>query len=433
MNTRAGNSADVVIIGAGAVGASIAYELSKRGASVIVLDAGKDIGNGCSYANAGLLAPSHVEPLATPANVAAGMRYMLSPGSPFYVRPTPRLIPWFARLVASAGPRRVQSLTARMRELAARSLQLHEEYAASGLPTGFRQSGSLDVFLTEKQFQQTASVLRSHSSGSTTEEILSAAQARELEPMLGEVAGAIYRPQEAQCGSLEFVRATLEAAEQNGARILWDTQVHQFPLRGGHIAAADTSNGRFTADTYVIAAGLGSEQLCKGVGIKMPMAGAKGYVVDLALDGPGPQIPLSFKELKVVATPYPDRLRLSGTLELGSDPQAMSARRIQAIRDAGKRGLPRLKVQRTIQTWAGQRPCTADGVPSLGRSTTRPNLVVAAGHGMWGLVLAPVTGELIAQGILEAAPALHEAAFSPDRFGVRTRFAAEPALAISRS
>ncbi|NJC22716.1 D-amino-acid dehydrogenase [Arthrobacter pigmenti] len=422
MNTCAGNSADVVIIGAGAVGASIAYELSKRGASVIVLDGGKNIGNGCSYANAGLLAPSHVEPLATPANVAAGIRYMFSPGSPFYVRPTPRLVPWFARLVASASPRRVQALTARMRELATRSLQLHEEYAMAGLPTGFRKSGSLDVFLTEKHFHQTTGVLRSRPASPATEEILSAVQARKLEPMLGEVAGAIYRPQEAQCGSQDFVRATLEAAEQFGARVFWNTQVHQLPLAGGRIAAADTNNGRFTADTYVVAAGLGSEKLCRGVGIRMPMAGAKGYVVDLAPDGPSPQIPLSFKELKVVATPYSDRLRLCGTLELGSDPEAMSARRIQAIRDAGHRGLPELKFRRTLQTWAGQRPCTADGVPSLGRSTTRPNLVVAAGHGMWGLVLAPVTGELIAQGILEAAPSLHEAAFSPDRFGRHRRF-----------
>lgn len=424
MNANAGKSADVVIIGAGAVGAAIAYELSKRGASVIVLDSGKDIGNGCSYANAGLLAPSHVEPLATPANVAAGMRYMFSPASPFYVRPSPQLVPWFARFVASSGPRRAQALTARMRELAAHSLHLHEEYAADGLPTGFRKSGSMDVFLTEKQFERAASALgsRESASGPGSYDVLSAAEAHELEPTLGEAAGAIYRPEEAQCGSQEFVRAALAAAEQHGARVLWDTWVHELPLRGGQIAAADTSQGRFTAETYIIAAGLGSEQLCKRVGIKMPMAGAKGYVVDLALDGSSPHIPLSFKELKVVATPYRDRLRLCGTLELGSNPRAMSAPRIQAIRDAGQRGLPGLKVQSTLQTWAGQRPCTADGVPSLGRSVSRPNLVVTAGHGMWGLVLAPVTGELVAQGIVEQAPTLHEAAFAPDRFGSTRRF-----------
>lgn len=416
MISNTSNSADVIIIGAGAVGASIAYELAKRGASVIVIDAGKDIGNGCSYANAGLLAPSHVEPLATPANVAAGLRYMFSPGSPFYVRPTPRLIPWFARFVAAAGPKRAQALTARMRELADRSLQLHGEYAATGLKTGFRKSGTMDVFFTEKHFQQTTRALRQPATGPSTHEVLSAMEARELEPTLGEISGAVYREDEAQCGSQDFVRATLDAAVDHGARVLWDTKVNHLSLRGDQIVAVDTSGGRFTADTYVIAAGLGSEELCNQVGLKMPMAGAKGYVVDLAVTGPAPRIPLTFKELKVVSTPYPDRLRLCGTLELGSDPMAVSERRVQAIRNAGKRGLPDLRVQRTIQTWAGQRPCTADGVPSLGRSDIRPNVVVAAGHGMWGLMLAPVTGELVARGVLEAAPTLHEATFSPDRF-----------------
>ena len=414
-------AADVVVIGAGVVGASIAYELAKRGASVIVVDAGQDVGNGCSYANAGLLAPSHVEPLATPANVVLGLRYMFRPGSPFYVHPSPRLVPWLARLAASAAPGRSQALTARLQEMAGRSLQLHQEYSEHGLQTGFRASGSLDVFSTERIFERASQALKMR--GPSKQEILSAADARALEPTLGELAGAIYRPTEAQCSSLDFVRATLAAAEQNGARVLWGTSVHRLKLRSGRIAGVETSAGTIEGGTYVVAAGLGSERLCKSVGIKMPMQGAKGYVVDLDVGESAPRIPLTFKESKVVATPYPDRLRLCGTLELGGDRQVISQRRVQAIRKAGNRFLPDLTVKGTMQTWAGQRPCTADGVPSLGRSGARDNLIVAAGHGMWGLILAPVTGELVARGVIDAAPTLREPAFSPDRFGATRRVA----------
>jgi D-amino-acid dehydrogenase len=106
--------ADIVVIGAGAVGASIAYESARRGASVLVLDGGAGPWAGCSYANAGLLSPAHVEPLATPKNVAAGIRFLFSPHSPFHVHPDPRLLPWLARFVRSAGPSRVRRLTARM-------------------------------------------------------------------------------------------------------------------------------------------------------------------------------------------------------------------------------------------------------------------------------------------------------------------------------
>ncbi|MGH3358965.1 MAG: NAD(P)/FAD-dependent oxidoreductase [Nocardioidaceae bacterium] len=412
MNMRA-SSADVVVIGAGAVGAAVAYETAKRGASVIVLDEGLDVGNGCSYANAGLLAPSHVEPLTTPANVAAGLRYMLRPDSPFHVHPTPRLAPWFARFVRASGPGRARRLTARMQELATHSLRLHAAYAEHGPDTGYRASGAMDVFLTERGFDRAA-----RPGGGA--ELLSAAEARDREPTLGALAGAIYRPDEAQVGSQQFVGATLKAAQSYGAEVRWGTRARL--LRGGpdRIAGVETTDGVIVGGSYVLAAGLASGALCESVGIRMPMAGAKGYVIDSEVDGVGPRIPLSFKELKVVATPYTDRLRLCGTLELGGDPHAVSASRVEAIRAAGRRSLPGVRYRRTLQTWAGLRPCTADGVPSLGRSGIRRDLVVAAGHGMWGLVLAPVTGELIARGIVEDAPTLHEAAFSPDRFG-RTR------------
>lgn len=405
------SSADVVVIGAGTVGASIAYETARRGASVIVLDEGSDIGNGCSYANAGLLAPSHVEPLTTPANVRAGMRYMLDSDSPFHLSPAPRLAPWFARFVKASTPARARTLTARMQELATYSTGLHATYAERGLDTGYAANGAMDVFLTEKAFANAAA---KHRDGAGV--LLRADEARDYEPTLGDIAGGILRPDESQVGTQQFVRATLKAAEEHGAQVRWSTSARL--VKGGdRIVGVDTADGRITAGTYVIAAGLGSEALCESVGIRMPMEGAKGYVVDLDVEGDAPRIPLSFRESKVVATPYADRLRLCGTLEIGSDPRAISASRVEAIRTAGRRGLPHVRTRRTIQTWAGLRPCTADGVPSIGRSSLRRDIVVAAGHGMWGLVLAPVTGELVARGITEAAPTLHEAAFSPDRFG----------------
>lgn len=409
------NSADFVVIGAGAVGASVAYEAARRGASVIVLDEGIEVGNGCSYANAGLIAPSHVEPLTTPANVAAGMRHMLRPDGPFHVHPSPRLAPWFTRFAASSGPRRAARLTTRMNELGLRSLQLHGRYAAEGMDTGYRADGVMDVFLTEDGFERAAAKHRG--SSMWPERVLTAQEAREREPMLGPNAGAILRPEEAQVGSQQFVTATLKAAQSHGAEIRWGTRARLRPGMGDRIGGVETTDGTITGGTYVVAAGLASQSLCEGVGIRMPMQGAKGYVIDSELDGPGPRAPMLFAELRVVATPYADRMRLCGTLELGSDPKAMSERRLEAIRDAGRRALPEVRYRRTLQTWAGLRPCTADGVPSLGRSEIRRDLVVAAGHGMWGLALGPVSGELVATGVIENAPTLHEPAFTPDRFG----------------
>lgn len=419
--------ADVVVIGGGVIGASIAYESARRGASVLVLDGGAGPGAGCSYANAGLLSPAHVEPLATPKNVAAGVRFLFSPRSPFHVHPDPRLVPWLARFVRSAGPSRARRLTARMRRLAADSLRLHADYAAAGLDTGFQRRGALDVHLTERGWSR--ALAAAHPSADAR--WLDADQARELEPSLGRLAGAVYHPEDAQVGSRSFVRSTLEAAARHGARVSWGTPVTRLVRAGARLCGVETAEGTVGADHVVLAAGLGSAALGRGIGLRLPLRGAKGYVVDLDVAGAAPRIPVTFKERRVVATPYADRLRLSGTLELGDDTPTVNQRRVLAIRDAGRLGLPRLDVRRTLETWAGLRPSTPDGVPAIGRTGRADNLVVATGHGMWGLVLAPVTGELVAQGIVEDAPVLAETDFSPDRFAAPTRAArAKPVVPI---
>lgn len=410
------NMADAVVIGAGAVGASIAYEISLRGASVILLDAGKGPGAGCSYANAGLLSPSHVEPLATPMNLISGFKYMFMPASPFYVRPRFSLLPWLARFAASATPKRTKLFTRLMREMASQSVEIHRDYAARGLETGYVQRGSLDIYATQSKFEKAVSKLESGILGSPDAKKLLPDEARTLEPSIGEIVGAIHHPGDAHCSTLDFVRATLSAAEAHSAQVKWETPVQGLSLQDGRIVGVETAEGRITADHYIVAAGLGSEQLCRSVGITLPMAGGKGYVVDLVGQPSAPRIPLTFKEQKVVATPYPDRLRLCGTLELGSKPEAISARRVSAIRAAGERFLPDIDVQDTIQVWAGQRPCIADGIPALGRSEIVPNLVVATGHGMWGLILAPLTAELIASEIVDGVSKPFDRSFSPDRF-----------------
>lgn len=411
--------ADIVVIGGGAIGASIAYESARRGASVLVLDGAAGPGAGCSYANAGLLSPAHVEPLATPKNVAAGVQFLFSPRSPFHVHPDPRLVPWLVRFVRSASPSRVRRLTSRMHGLASQSLRLHADYAAQGLDTGFQQRGALDVHLTERGWDR-ARAARHASPGA---EWLEADEARELEPSLGRLAGAVYHREDAQVGSRSFVRSTLEAARCHGARVSWGAPVTRLVRDGARLTGVETAEGTVGAGHVVLAAGLGSTALGRTVELRLPLRGAKGYVVDLEVATGAPRIPVTFKERRVVATPYTDRLRLCGTLELGDDTAAVNQRRVLAIRDAGRLGLPRLDVRRTLETWAGLRPSTPDGVPALGRTERADNLVVATGHGMWGVVLAPVTGELVARSIVEDAPVLAEPDFSPDRFALPPRAA----------
>ncbi|WP_155838801.1 FAD-dependent oxidoreductase [Arthrobacter castelli] len=296
---------------------------------------------------------------------------MLTPGSSFYMHPDFRLLSWLATLhrciTPPKGPYPDQAITGTGPPQPQSTLPICQDRLRHRIPKK-RFHGCIP---DRKEFDQS---IRNMLADNIREQVRPADEARALEPRLGEVAGAIHRPDEAQCGTQEFVRATLAAAERHGPTIVWNTQVQRLHVTTRRITAPETVNGQFTAETYVVAAGLGSQRLCRSAGLRMPLQGAKGYVVDLHAPHGAPQLPILFKELKVVATPYPDRLRPSGNLELGSGAKTKSTGRIRAIREAGIRGLPHLDTQRAFQTWAGQRLCTADEAPVLGRSAPYPTL-----------------------------------------------------------
>jgi D-amino-acid dehydrogenase len=120
-------------------------------------------------------------------------------------------------------------------------------------------------------------------------------------------------------------------------------------------------------------------------------------------------------EAHVIATPLPGRLRLSGTLELAGLDTTISRPRIDAIRAAAGRVLS-LDEREEIETWAGLRPCTPDGLPVIGRPTGVEPLILATGHARKGLSLAPITGRLVAELVTGERTSLALAPLSPDRF-----------------
>ena len=123
-----------MIIGGGAIGAATALELAGRGATVTLLERGPALASGCSSGNAGLLCPSHSAPIANPAAVRHGLRWMLKRDSPFSIRPRPRALPWLARFLLAA--RRAENAAPIIRRLAVESLELHADLARR-VDTGF--------------------------------------------------------------------------------------------------------------------------------------------------------------------------------------------------------------------------------------------------------------------------------------------------------
>ncbi|HET6550583.1 MAG TPA: FAD-dependent oxidoreductase [Solirubrobacter sp.] len=395
------NGTDVAVVGGGAVGASIALELARGGASVTLLERGPELAWGCSAGNAGIVGASHVVPLAEPAAVRDGLRWMTRPDSPFFVRPRPQVLPWLLRFVAAATPPRVRRHRAVLRALATHSAALHADLEQAGLDAGYRRAGLLNVYRDPRAYGRA---------------LRDGGQDGSLPGLSPGFAGAVLEPDEAHCDPLRFVEAVGALAAAEGVDIRTGVEVLGLRRSNGRVSSLWTTAGELVADRVVLAAGVWTGELARSVGVRLPLEGGKGYHVDLEA-GPGdPELPVWLDESRVVITPLEGRLRLAGTLELTGTDRGVDARRVDAIVAAARRALPHLASRRTLEVWRGLRPCTPDGLPAIGRAPQVENAVLATGHGMWGLQLAPLTARLVAALVAGERPEHDLAPLRPDRF-----------------
>ncbi|MGZ4791118.1 MAG: NAD(P)/FAD-dependent oxidoreductase, partial [Ilumatobacteraceae bacterium] len=168
---------------------------------------------------------------------------------------------------------------------------------------------------------------------------------------------------------------------------------------------------------FVLSAGAGSRLLAKKFELRLAVIPGQGYNVGLPTS-PGLQQPVIFEEVHAVATPFDDRIRLGGTMEFGGDNPPFDERRVEAI-VASMRTFLNLDWDHRFDTWAGSRPMSADGLPFMGRPKRWRNVVVGAGHGMFGLTLAPPSGVAISELIMTGRSSSDISAFDPDRNPLR--------------
>jgi D-amino-acid dehydrogenase len=409
---------DVLVVGGGAIGASAALDLARRGADVLLLERGAELAWGCSSGNAGLICPSHAAPLATPGALRQGIRWLGKPDSPFYLRPRLAVLPWLARFVAACTPERAHRSSLVVRELASASLVLHEQLAGDGLDTGLQRRGSLNVYANESSLAEARrEAAEAEPFGIHSEVLEGLAAVQELAPPVrGPLAGAVYYPGDAHCDPLRYVRAVGEAADAAGAKIRTRVELLGLRRRNGRVDTATTTEGDVKVGEVILAAGAWTPRLLRDVGAAIPVEGGKGYHVDLEPATGDVTLPVWFQESRVIATPLAGRLRLAGTLELAGLDLSVDQRRVDAVVRAGRTGLNGLDGRRTLEVWRGLRPCSPDGLPIVGRPDELENVVLATGHGMMGLTLAPVTAQLVGEVVAGAQPSHDLAPISPNRF-----------------
>jgi D-amino-acid dehydrogenase len=414
-------SAPVVIVGGGIVGLSAAYELLRRGRPVVLLEKGPANHDSCSLGNAGMIVPSHFVPLAAPGMVALGLKWMLDGESPFWVRPRldPALFAWGWKFWRSATAAHVERCTPVLRDLNLRSRELFLRHRAE-LPAGFdlEDVGLLALCRTQQALDHEAVFAAKSNAVGVPTEVLSAAEVRRRDPGVDyDIAGAVLFAKDAHLDPRKLLAVLTAEVTRLGGRLVFDAEVTGWRTEGDLLRAAVTRQGEFAGETFVLAAGAWSPDAAAALGLRLPMQAGKGYSMRLERPVQRPKYCSLLMEARVAVTPMGSALTVGGTMEITGNDLSVNPARVRGIRKAFVRYYPAFREAdfEALPVWSGLRPCPPDGMPYLGRTRARRNLVVATGHSMMGLSLGPVTGEIVAQLICGEPPSVALREVDPDR------------------
>ncbi|HZQ60528.1 MAG TPA: FAD-dependent oxidoreductase [Casimicrobiaceae bacterium] len=410
----------VVVIGAGIVGLCAAHYCRQRGWDVTVVERNGERRDGCSFGNAGMIVPSHFVPLAAPGAVALALRWMSNPASPFYVKPRASwdLVAWGLRFWRAANSAHVARAAPVLRDLNLASRDAHEALArALGLDVA--RTGTLMLCKTRHALAEEARTAALAQRLGIAAEVLDAQQTAALEPSVRmDVIGSAFFPGDAHVDPERLVNALQQDLARRGTRFVWNAEVSEFVREGARIRAIRVGAEDIAADDVVLAAGSWSAKLARMCGLTVPLQPGKGYSLTLREPRALPQRAAILTEARVAVSAMGSTLRFGGTMELAGFDDSINPMRVRSIVAAASRYYPDFESADfdAVQAWRGFRPCSPDGVPYLGRSAQCPNLVVATGHAMMGVSLAPITGSLVSQVIAGEPPDIDIALLSPDRY-----------------
>lgn len=410
----------VLVVGAGIIGIACAHYLSRAGFSVSVIDQGR-VGGGCSHGNCGQIVASHVLPMTDPAALRAGLISLVQRDAPFKVRPQWRVgMLWWLLQFARRCTRGRMLDAARHQQAILESAR--REYAslvaADDIDGEWRSDGLLYVLRTRRGMAEFAAV-----DAMLRDEFGVAARRLEgdelpaFDPALRVgLAGAFHYAGDASVRPDALVSEWAAALKDRGVRFEENRRLSGARTRSGAVVSVETDRGPISADQFVIATGAWTSRLASTFGAALPLEPGKGYSLTTSRPAKCPSHPMLFPEHRVGVTPFRDGFRLGSMLELCGFDASIPRRRIAQLVSSAGHYLVEPEGTGVREAWSGWRPIAWDSLPVIGRLPRLGNVVLATGHHMLGMTMAPATGRLVAEIVGGRPPHIDPAPFSPARF-----------------
>lgn len=414
---------NVIIIGGGIVGLSAAFYLRQSGCQVTIIDKNDFLDN-CSYGNAGYVCPSHFIPLATPGIVKQGFKWMWDSKSPFYVEPRLNwpLIEWGLKFIKSASKQNVEKAAVPLRDIALLSQKEYESWAKlPGFDFAYEHKGLMELYQTEAKAEHAIHTVEKAKELGLDAVLLTKQELQSMEPQVKiNALGAVFFKCDAHLYPNQLMKSIISYLRQHDVNFLPNQEVKQFETNNGKLKKVITTNGSYEADEVIVAAGSWSREIATMLDTKLPLVPGRGYSITLEDSPYRLNHPAVLMEGRVALTPMDgNKIRFGGTMEITSTQSAPRYKRVEGILNSVKRFFPEFDVPMPAanKIWYGFRPCSADGLPYIGRIKKYDNVVIATGHSMLGLSLGAGTGKLIDEIVNDRATSMDINPFAVERFG----------------
>ncbi|QUX98032.1 amino acid dehydrogenase [Marinomonas sp. CT5] len=412
------NTQDVIIIGAGIIGISIALKLQSEGRQVLVLDK-KGVAAETSSGNAGAFAFADVIPLATPGIMRKAPNWLIDPLGPLSLRPkyALKILPWLLRFWRASWEDKYQAALAAQASLMTLSkAALERQIDAVDGEAMIRREGQLQLYEGRDEFNASlASWQTRQQHGVLYEFLLTPEAIAKIQPGIDpRFTHAAYTPEwKNVCDPAEWTQHLANEFEKRGGKIAI-ASIHALELKNDSVHLKSDAVD-YEANQVVLAAGAWSKKLAKSVGDSLPLDTERGYNTTLPAGPFHLKTHITFSNHGFVVTKVGNGVRIGGAVELGGLNLPPNYQRAEVLLNKAASFLPGLNTAGGKQ-WMGFRPSMPDSLPVISYSSRSKRVIYAFGHGHLGLTQSAGTAELVASLANDQTPGIDLTPFSATRF-----------------
>ena len=403
----------VLVLGSGAVGTTLAYYLAKKGFKVTVVDRQNGAGLETSNGNAGQISPGYSSPWAAPGIPLKAAKWMMQKKhAPLAIRPTSsaKQYKWMWDLLLNCTEKKYSINKARMVRIAEYSRDcLVALRADADLHYEERSLGTTQLLRTDKQMQAIQSDIAVLEQFNVPYEVLDQAGIIAAEPALEKtahkLAGGLRLPNDETGDCYLYTSRLAEKAKALGVEFKFDCNIESIEVSGNKVMGVRVDGELLKADAYAVCMGsYGAEKLAP-IGIKIPVYPLKGYSLTIPITNPdmAPKSTILDETYKIAITRFNDRIRVGGMAEVMGYDLSLDPRRRETLEFVTKDLYPDGGDIPAAEFWTGLRPATPDGTPILGRAKY-DNLFLNIGHGTLGWTMAAGSGRYVSDLIAGETP-----------------------------